>query len=235
MPTIISSNNCLSAWQNASQHILQNGGSASNIIVEVENPCDFTDFDKWVIDRNPKSVVPTSDNIRHVINTIFPYGLAGFFTNRNDFYSCYKEIYVKSNSTSWGTYFQRLISFDKHFRTSATNQLEAAINALNGNSPQRNYIVFHLSASHIDSNTRPMGAPCWHFGEITINDDRSLNLVAVYRAQYYFSKAFGNYLGLSKLLEFICKETGRTPGKLVVHAIHAVNDNNRRNLSQLIK
>jgi len=79
-----------------------------------------------------------------------------------------------------------------------------------------------------------MGAPCWHFGEITINHDRSINLVAVYRNHDYFNKTLGNFIGLSKLLEFICSETGRAPGSLIVHSINAFNGGSTNNLATLI-
>jgi len=233
MATLINQNNCFLAWKSVADLIVRNE-QQENVLITIDQPCDFRDIKAWIKERNPKRVDSHADNIRHVINTIFPYGLSGLCGRRADLYSRYKSIYTKGTNRSWGTYFQRLISFDKHFTASGTNQLENAINALNGGSPQHHYIVFHLSAANLDSNVRPMGAPCWHFGEITINDDRSINLVAVYRKHDYYNKALGNFIGLAKLLEFICANTGREPGKLIIHSINAFNGNSRNNLATLI-
>lgn len=233
MAIIIQARDCLTAWQNASNIIIQNG-EQRNLIITIDNPCDFTDLNLWIQNRNPKSISSNHDNIRHVINTIFPYNLERLCNNRHTLYQKYKLIYQNGNNRSWGTYFQRLTSFDNHYSNNGINQLEDSINALNGGSQQKNYIVFHLSARNLDSNVRPMGAPCWHFGEISINGDRSLNLTAVYRKHDYYNKAFGNFIGLSKLLDFICRETGRTPGQLVIHSINAYNSSTNANLSQLI-
>lgn len=233
MAQIIPGTDCLTAWQAASNYIVQHGPQ-NNLLLTIDSPCNFANLATWIIDRNPKSINPSADNIRHVINTIFPYRIASYIPNRHNLYQKYKTIYSKSRNRGWGTYFQRLISFDNHFNSNGLNQLEGAINALNGGSHQRSYIVFHLSARNLDSNVRPMGAPCWHFGEITINDDSSINLIAVYRNHDYFNKAFGNFIGLAKLLEFICRETGRTPGQLIIHSIKAYNASTNNNLSTLI-
>lgn len=233
MPTIIDKRDGLSAWQAASQLILKNGPQ-DNLIITIQQPCDFSDLKQWILERNPKSF-GGSDHIRQVINTIMPYGLAAFFNCRHDFYNKYKSVYIAGTNRSWGTYFQRLICFDNHFRTNGPNQLENVIGALNGGSPQKHYINFHLSDISLDNNARPMGAPCWHFGEITVNADRTINLIAVYRAQDYFNKALGNFIGLSKLLEFICLHTNRKPGKLIVHAIYAFrHGSSKKNFAQLI-
>jgi thymidylate synthase len=231
----IQSTNILGAWQEASSKILLEG-PLDNLLITIDKPCIFDNLDTIIKNRNPKSINSNANNIRHVINTIFPYNLASLCPNRQFLYTKYKEIYLNGTGRkSWGTYFQRLVSYDNHFTNNGLNQLENAIVALNGGSPQKHYIVFHLSCRNLDSNTRPMGAPCWHFGEITINEDKSLNLVVVYRMHDYFQKALGNFIGLAKLLEFICKETNRATGKLIIHSIHAYNGASvKSNLAALI-
>ncbi|HEY1031603.1 MAG TPA: hypothetical protein VGD89_07510 [Flavipsychrobacter sp.] len=232
MAQTINGNNCFDAWQSAAQ-LIANHGAQNNLILTIQQPGDFVNLQNWLSDRNPKSIIRGADNLLSVIRTIFPYTLANYFPNRNDLYNKYRTIYQRGLNRSWGTYFQRLISFDNHFQNNGINQLEGAINALNGGSPQRAYIVFHLSARNLESNTRPMGAPCWHFGQITINDDRSLNLIAVYRLHDYFNKGLGNFIGLAKLLEFICRETNRPMGELVIHSIQAYSATSPKNLRSL--
>lgn len=231
---IINGITCFDAWKSACDLLLQQGAQ-EHIFIEIQSPCSFNDISHWLSIRSAHKIVDNGDNIRHVIKTIFPYTLLPYVSNRGEFYSLYKKIYLRGSNHSWGTYFQRLISFDNHFKNNGENQLEDCIRALNSGSPQKHYIVFHLSARNLESNVRPMGAPCWHFGEVTVNKDDSINLFVVYRAHDYFNKAFGNYIGLSKLLEFICNETGRQPGKLLIHSIYAYNSSSNKNMASLIQ
>ncbi|HEY9177324.1 MAG TPA: hypothetical protein VIN07_06515 [Flavipsychrobacter sp.] len=234
MIQVISQPDCVSAWQDAAQLIV-NMGAQHNLLVEITDPCNFNSMTNWIKRKNPRAIDPEFSNTKHVINTIFPYGLAEHCPNRNVLYNTYRRIYLNSNNKGWGTYFQRLISFNKHFIGSGTNQLEDAISALGRSNRQRNFIVFHLSARHLESNVRPIGAPCWHFGQLIEEQNGILSLNAVYRSQDYFEKAFGNYLGLAKLLEFICNESGKAPGTLTIHAMYAFNNSTTQNLKDLIQ
>jgi hypothetical protein len=56
----------------------------------------------------------------------------------------------------------------------------------------------------------------------------------VYRNHDYFNKALGNFIGLAKLLEFICTEAQQRPGSLVVHSIHGYSSAGIPKLRQLI-
>ena len=178
--------------------------------------------------RNPKDYGGT-DNIFDVVNTIFPYRFyeRGNFPNRNDFYDYYKRVYLKGKQIhkrqSWGTYFQRLLNYSSHFKeNNAVNQLENAITALSKQRARRNAIVFHLTSSNLDSNTRVLGGPCWQFGEVLwTKQNNTIDLFVVYRNHDYFNKTLGNLIGLSKLLDFLCSESGRLPGKIIVHSANA--------------
>ena len=233
---IIRSNNCFDAWCDVSHYIIGHPkGEDKNVLIEIQNPMDFKDLADWIKKYDSRRIdSDKGDIVRHVINTIFPYRLQSYFSNRQDFYQEYGMIYSKSTKKGWGTYFQRLISFGKGINPQFPNQLEAAITALKGGSPQKYFITFHLTASNVDSNVRPMGPPCWQYGELIINDNGAVDLVAVYRNHDYFNKALGNFIGLAKLLEFVCKESGKTPGRLTVHSIHAFSSKGIRKLAALL-
>lgn len=235
MAHLIQGNNCLDSWITASQLII-NEGEQTNLIVEIDQPDNLIDLDKWLVERNPKRVNIHCDNIRQIINTIFPYNLEKYFPgNRTAFYKKYQEIYGASKNKKWGTYFQRLISFGKGFNPAHCNQLENAITALKGNANQRYYINFHLTAASVESNIRPMGGPCWQFGQLMINSaNNTVDFVVMYRNHDFFNKALGNYIGLSKLLQFICRESNRQSGKLIVHSIHAYSAAGEANLATLV-
>lgn len=242
MAHIITSNNNLDAWQQACLFLKLNHKSYFNLILEINDPTNFVDLETWINQRNPINF-GSSENISDIINTIFPYRFyeRNNFANRNEFYEKYINLYLKGkrirSHQSWGTYFQRLINYSKHFEVlAATNQLENGILALSGPKTPKNSIVFHLSSAALDaSNTRLRGAPCWHFGELLCTSEtNTVDLVAVYRNHDYFNKTLGNLIGLSKLLHFICIESGRNPGKLIIHSANAYYDCNNTIINNII-
>lgn len=238
--TITATNN-LQAWQQACLYLKNNGRSCFNLLLEIDNPTDFTDLNLWMTDRNPINY-GGQDNIYDVVNTIFPYRFyeRNTFTNRENFYERYRDIYLRGKSInprqSWGTYIQRLISYSKHFNDfTAPNQIENSIIALQRNITQKSSITYHLSSSNMDiCNTRLRGAPCWHFGELLCHSNtNTVDFLVVYRNHDYFNKTLGNLIALSKLLNFLCTESGRTPGRLIVHSANAYYSCNNNSIDNI--
>ena len=58
-----------------------------------------------------------------------------------------------------------------------------------------------------------------------------LHATAIYRHQYLIDKAYGNLLGLSWLLRFLCQQSGFEVGELVVHATLADTQGRSRALA----
>ena len=71
MAHLIQSNNCLTAWRDVCQHILQNG-DGFNLLVEIQNPLAYNDAQ---LNEIINSGVITAPQISDVVNTIFPYKL----------------------------------------------------------------------------------------------------------------------------------------------------------------
>jgi hypothetical protein len=61
-----------------------------------------------------------------------------------------------------------------------------------------------------------------------------LELVAVYRNHDYFNKALGNFIGLSRLLGFIARETNRRPTRLVCHSVRAYFETSKQDMLALL-
>ena len=80
-----------------------------------------------------------------------------------------------------------------------------------------------------------MGFPCLSHISLTLYKGR-LNMTALYRNQHFIRKAYGNYLGLSRLLRFICREVGCEAGALVCVAAHADAElgNGKRDINKLV-
>jgi hypothetical protein len=67
------------------------------------------------------------------------------------------------------------------------------------------------------NDNRKISFPCLVHISMTVHEGR-LSLTAIYRNWYLITRGFGNLVGLSRLLAFVCDQTGYAPGELVVHA-----------------
>jgi thymidylate synthase len=215
-----SGDDAVEAWRDGVEKLTAANGEICNLLTTIANP---TQLDaNWITEHTPQIYGGGYDDIRDVVDTIFPISLAERFTDRQQLRTEYLKRHARAmrftrNRGRWGTYFERLISFPPD----GTNQLDTAIEKLI-NWPQRNTtgLVFHLSSPAID-RPRTRGGPCWHFGEILWHPKDVLDLVVVYRNHDFFNKALGNFIGLGQLLKFICDQSGKSPGRLVCHSVHA--------------
>jgi hypothetical protein len=136
-----------------------------------------------------------------------------------------------------GTYFGRMVSWPGK-AAGGPNQLSDRVIALRREhraGRQRNNTLDmdiaadsqNLSGLQIYAATdrRRRGFPCLTHIDLTLHGGR-LHCLAVYRHQYLIEKAYGNMLGLSSMLLFLCQQSGYAPGELVVHATMA--DTQRR-------
>ena len=67
------------------------------------------------------------------------------------------------------------------------------------------------------TDNRIRGFPCLVHVDLTLLDGR-LSMLAVYRHQYLVTKAYGNILGLGRLLRFLAQQTGYEVGELAIQA-----------------
>jgi len=228
MAVVFERANCVEAWLAVCAHLLANNHAATNVVVVITDPLYFEDA--WLSRFDPAVVKATGDDIRDVMNTIFPQKTLDNSENRQAFYERYKKAHRRGRKKGWGTYFLRLVQFGEQ----EENQIENAIHALKEwkNNPHA-AVTFHLSSPETDS-IRPRGGPCWHYGEILCPDKGSAELVAVYRNHDYFNKALGNFLALARLLRYIGDQTGRVPAKLACHSARAYYDATKGDLEKLI-
>jgi hypothetical protein len=149
------------------------------------------------------------------------------------------------NANRSGTYFSRMITWPgkeaggvnqlaarvEHLRaqhvtgrqTNNTLDIDIAADALGDDDDLRGVQVY----ASTDRRTR--GFPCLTHIDLTLYRGR-LHMTAVYRHQYLIDKAYGNLLGLSWLMQFLCQQTGHELGELVVHATLADTQNRRKAL-----
>lgn len=215
---------CLEAWAAAAEYLRAGRPECLNMMIEIDNPTELQEV--WLQTHNPRRFLARGDDIRDVINTIFPYRLVDRSKNRAEIYSKYLAAHRRgrrrvANRGAWGTYFQRLIDFQGD---GTVNQLETILDKLTEwQTRSTTGLVFHLSSPHLD-RPRTRGGPCWHYGELIWNEGGVIDLVVVYRNHDYFNKALGNFIGLGQLLRFLCGETDKIPGKLICHSIRGYYD-----------
>lgn len=136
-----------------------------------------------------------------------------------------------------GTYFGRMVSWPGKTgggRNQLSDRVATLRRALSLNQQKRNLEDIVIGGEgeglldgepagvqvYAASDRRSRGFPCLVHIDLTVFDGR-LSMAAVYRHQYLLTKAYGNLLGLSRLLNFLAQQSGYAVGELVVHATMA--------------
>ena len=207
----------MEAWK-AAAHLLLKDGDRFNLNVHIAVPTTLNEAE--VAPFCHTRVSSHGKTVYDVANTIFPKYSALHSGDLSRFFDHYLKAYSRGQRKypqAWGTYFLRLVAFG----SGKENQLKKIIDAqANWRSRPRAAFVVHLSSAELDS-PRPLGAPCWQYAQFIRNDDDVLSLSAVYRSHDYFQKALGNFVGLTRLLRFVCEHTGMKPGTLTCLSTYA--------------
>jgi hypothetical protein len=162
-----------------------------------------------------------------------------------DLYEVYSEmlpVLCTADGNLRGTYFGRMISWPgkapgginqlaervkylrqvRHEGKSAHNLSDIAIGGEAETPPDH----ANSSANDVDdvglqvyatTDRRQRGFPCLVHVDFTLLAGQ-LSMLAVYRHQYLITKAYGNLLGLARLLGFVAAQTGFAVGELAVQA-----------------
>ena len=230
-PHIIKASGILDAWKSATE-LLVRDGDRFNLTIHITEPASTNEAE--VARFCHRRVSPEiSKSVYDVANTIFPVASSRRSGDLNQFFSHYQKVYERGqrrHPQAWGTYFLRLIAFGK----GKENQLGKVIEGLaNWKSKPRAAFVVHLSSTELD-NPRPLGAPCWQYAQFIRNGDDVLSLSAVYRSHDYFQKALGNFVGLTRLLRFVCDRSKMKPGTLTCLSTYASLQSQQGKTRQLL-
>jgi len=237
------------AWLTATDTILASPNkSIFNLVVGIHSPVILGEIDQLVCRKVDEFLrARKSQPLITVANTIFP---GGFYRDggARAVYDDYPESYTISKE-KWGTYAGRLFT-KVQLRSEKTSKIERVVRKLRQNAasnPLRAaYEVDVLDTvdgeevstycAATDANMG-IGQPCLtHLSFKLHPDDGTVSLTALYRSQYYVTKALGNFVGLAQLLAFVATEAGLKPGFLVCHATMAKVDlSNNWNLEDVRK
>jgi len=212
----VENDNISFAWGDVFDSLLQRGVNEiraftvtvkSNLNGEfVENENIRHSLDKLLL-HNQKYTCST------VANTIFPKSLWNPSKARNNLYEKYLQLLPrikKFNTVSrqCGLYFERLIDYG--VGDNKINQLEYIISTrLEKNNHRRSALQACIVNPLLDHTHQPQrGFPCLQQISFTPISENRLSLTAYYPHQYVFDRAYGNYLGLCYLGQFIAHEMG---------------------------
>lgn len=233
MNKVVVGANVSEAWLRASNYLDFNGGHSYNLVVQVMNPIDEDAAIRNGVDQILR--IKRHSAIETVASTIFPKGLLQTGAPRSSLYSRFSNLYPqirKVNDNKTGTYFGRLVEWDYEDRQKKRNQVEGVILKLAAEKEKsvRSNAIFEMSIydPKLDSR-KSMGFPCMSYISLKIRGDE-LDMTAVYRNQHFIKKAYGNYLGLGRLLHFISKEAGYNLGILTCISTHAEMETSHKTL-----
>ena len=156
----------------------------------------------------------------------------------NDLYATYRDMLpdlCTFNGNEHGTYFGRLVSWPGK-ASDGYNQLNRRVEQLRSHRNRRDSAanaadlalegIAEIESVTIEAaglqiyktdDERQRAFPCLVHIDLSVVDFR-LSLMAVYRHWHLVHKAYGNLIGLTRLLHFLSQQTGYEVGELMIHA-----------------
>jgi hypothetical protein len=202
------------AWARVVKPMLQRGGDA-----EIAPVCvSITGFDDGVVREDPalRAVLDAAlegaelQNCHTVANTIFPKSLWNPKASRAVLFERYSQslprLLEASVKNRHGMYFQRLVEGGP---AANRNQLDFVIETYLARTGVRRSAlqVAVFNAERDLTRAAQRGFPCLQHVTFAPTGDE-LNINAFYATQYAFERAYGNYLGLCRLGQFVAHELG---------------------------
>ena len=212
-PTIIQDQDLSIAWTKAFREVLY-PGELSTLVLEINGIAGGKPREDWRIRKLLDETLESKGKAtcETVANTIFPYGLWNQEAQRSTLFDRYLSIYPRlrrmDTRNKYGLYFQRLIAFGcDNEGKNGSNQLEHILSTWAKGNRRRTALqasLFDPNRDHTDQRQR--GFPCLQHVSFAPIGQGGLALTGVYATQYMIEKAYGNYLGLFRLGQFMAEE-----------------------------
>ncbi|MCU1525399.1 MAG: hypothetical protein JWO18_2293 [Microbacteriaceae bacterium] len=237
MADFVSGTDIGDAWLNAFAVVRSRPRGAVNLSVEIKNPL----IEDLGIRREIELHLSDLQRDKHVqsvhtvANTIFPIAQyrPGEGAAERFFVNVISGGTVRrGNAAGWGTYIQRLVAYPTP-DGETTNQLEQILARLRGDRHWADIYEAPIMAlgegaatstallhADVRTDSRRRGGPCLAHLSFTLDDGR-LSLAALYRHHTYIDRAYGNFVGLGRLMNFLANEAGLEVGNLLVVTGHA--------------
>lgn len=240
-PVLISSSNFQDAWAEAIIKLKENRWTIWNLVVQITNPLEINQqyHEEVTAFAKSQSLIPPNQ----VAYTIFPFKFYQPKCRRDKLYKKIKKYfnYTRTQKHSgWGTYYERMIWYcPSGDENKKYDQLGNIIDSINNRPANYGASYFMIIPYPEKQATRLMGAPCLNYVtvqvETTSEKKKNVSLLAVYRNHDFLERAYGNYYGLCKLLEYIASETNSTLGVVTCVSSHAYAPRKKTDLWQLAR
>ena len=178
-------------------------------------------------------------SVETVANTIFPSAIAAASADHAELTERYRRMYPKLKQVAAnkrGTYFGRMVAFPDP-TNGPIDQIGTVIRklrvSLNGQALTSCYEIPVVAPAE-DVRLR-MAFPCLSYVSFHLEDRKILHLFAAYRNHFMVQRAYGNYVGLRALQEWVASSVGVSPGELAVLSGHAEIDGHRLPVKQLLR
>ncbi len=148
-------------------------------------------------------------SVETVASTIFPFRMWNSEAERSELFARYFAILPKlrkaSSKNKHGIYFERMISGGPQANS---NQLDFVINAyLSRDGVRRSIFQIGIFDPAVDlTMSAQRGFPCLQHVTFAPMADSLLSVNAFYATQYMVERAYGNYLGVCRLGQFVAHE-----------------------------
>jgi hypothetical protein len=253
MATLVAGQTVSDAWLAAARALVEeNREEAVNLCIEVTSPTEETAAIRSAVEKMPlrggSNPSAKRRSTETVANTIFPRALYWPARDRQALYRAYGDalpVIHRVRVNCHGTYFERMIDYPAPDGT-RINQLERAIERLASAQQKgistRNVTELVLGLPSCEADIRifspardsyPVGFPCLSHISLTLCGG-TLHMTALYRNQYLVARAYGNLVGLGRLLRFISLEAGWETGTIMCVATHMKVDCSLRCLADLV-
>ena len=220
----IEATNLSQAWFEATRYILnQHNAECNNLLVEIADP-----LARYSQIEEEYEHFCEARGIKHFsipAQTVFPKKAYEILNHdRLRLYEKYPKLH-KVLKGKWGSYFGQMINWKiNNVEGFSVNQIEQLIQMLNTRTRVYSAAYTIQITNPQDHSCYTIGGPCLHYILLQLQkngDVKTMDMLAVYRNHDFAVKAYGNYVGLGHLLEFLSRETGFSIGKLSCVSSHA--------------
>jgi len=205
---MVTTDNVSTAWAQAFLAVMK-PGTIAPLIVQVDMPEE--------VPREVENIRTTLDSslsggdlysVHTVANTIFPDSLWNPGKPRKELFGRYAKVWPrvkKCHHNKYGVYFQRMVAFPKYGQP-FVNQLDYIISTYRKGNHRHSALQASVYCPLLDATDQQRrGFPCLQQVAFAVNRG-ALTVTGFYPKQYIYNKAYGNYLGLCRLGQFMAAE-----------------------------
>lgn len=226
---MIEANSVSEAWLDAVELLARPGTSkAVHLVARIRQPTLEIEAIRHEADKLVASK-PKLWPIDTTRNTLFPASWARRHPEPADLAAYYRSRYfapdglMSYRNNERGTYFGRIVAYPRG-QGPPGDQLTDTVRKLRdevaGSNKSSRYEI-NIYCESIDRN--PISFPCLAHVSVHMHD-AALHMQAVYRNEFLVARAYGNFLGLGQLQQYIATAAGLDLGELLMTINHVELD-----------